>query len=218
MTAINQLNSQNRCQILNDCESTITSVPKPAIFLDRDGVIIEDNHYLKDPAKVVLCKGVTQFFQISGEKNIPIIIVTNQSGIFRGLLTWHDYQAVTEQMMGLLGNPPNLLAIYANSCSPDASKTSWRKPSPEMIKDAAKRFNIDLGNSVMIGDRMSDIEAGVNAGIGNLVHVLTGHGHAHKSNFLALASRGKQHSNRNFWQIGNLSGFSFKTINKQKDQ
>ena len=134
------------------------------------------------------------------------------------MLTWDEYQAVTEQMMGLLGNPPNLLAIYANSCSPSASKKSWRKPSPEMIKDAAKRFNIDLINSVMIGDRMSDIEAGLNAGIGNLVHVLTGHGHAHKSNFLALAGRRKQHSNHNFCQLNNLSDFSFKAINNRKDQ
>lgn len=216
MTTITKLNSQNRFQTFANYDYATNQSSKPAIFLDRDGVVIEDCHYLKDPRNVVLCEGVIRLFRLSKERNIPIVIVTNQSGIFRGLLTWDDYQAVNEKMVQSLEDPTNLLAIYANSCSPNAKFQSWRKPSPEMLKDAAKRFNLDLRNSVMIGDRLTDIEAGLNAGIENLVHVLTGHGDADKQKFLTLAKGVREDSSQNFYQLKNLLDFNFDLLATQE--
>ena len=79
-------------------------------------------------------------------------------------------------MLNLLGNKVKIHAIYANSEDRNIKKIKWRKPSPEMIFLAQKELQIDLFNSVLIGDRNSDLEAGLNAKIKTLVHVQTGHG------------------------------------------
>lgn len=127
----------------------------PCIFFDRDGVIIEDAHYIKHPKDVVLCNGAFELFQSAAIANIPIVIVTNQSGISRGIITWNDYSAVTQRMLRLLQNPTSLKAIYANSCGPDYQANSWRKPSPRMILQASQDLRINLQKSAIIGDRMS---------------------------------------------------------------
>lgn len=145
------------------------------VFFDRDGVLIEDKHYIKDQDKVSLEKNskliVREFFK-NGWKNI---IVTNQSGISRGYLSWADYDLVTKKMLELFEKPNPFFGIYANSYL-DNNNKNWRKPNPNMILDAAKEFNINLKKSILIGDRLTDMEAGANAGINLLIHVETGHG------------------------------------------
>ena len=74
------------------------------------------------------------------------IVITNQSGIHRGLLSWQEYEAVTYKMLDLLENNAHISAIYANACSPN-SEDSWRKPNTGMINEAAKDFNIDIKKS-----------------------------------------------------------------------
>ena len=163
-----------------DNQKTILKKPhylrRPALFLDRDGVIIEDRNYIKDPKEVSLCDGVIQLISIANKNGWPVIIITNQSGISRGFSTWEDYKKVTMRMIHLLGEEAKLSAIYANSCGANASLKSWRKPSPEMLLDASESLNLDLNNSVLVGDRLSDLLAGESAGIKSLCHVLTGHG------------------------------------------
>lgn len=146
-----------------------------AIFLDRDGVLIKDMHYLSDPEKVFLEKGVIQLMNYAYENHIPVLVVTNQSGISRLKFSWNDYFNVTNRMIKLLGTPSPLIAIYSNSHL-DNLNNNWRKPNPGMILEASKKFKINLKQSIMIGDRLSDLKAGVNAGIGRVVHVLSGHG------------------------------------------
>lgn len=145
------------------------------IFFDRDGVIIEDCHYIKNPEDVKLCSGVKELLKYLYDKKKLIILITNQSGISKKLLSWEDYKKVTKRLIELLGYPNPISAIYANSYT-DSSEGSWRKPNPGMIHQAARDFAIDLESSILIGDRQSDLDAGLNAGIKNLVHVLTGHG------------------------------------------
>ena len=148
----------------------------PALFLDRDGVIIEDKHYLSDINNVKLCPGISDLLRNVCLRGWHIVVVTNQSGISRKFFTWEDYEKVTNRIIELLGSPPLLSAIYANGHSVDASKNSWRKPNPNMIFEAAKELRIDLPKSIMIGDRLSDIKCGTSAGLGKVFHVLSGHG------------------------------------------
>jgi len=152
------------------------NLPTPALFLDRDGVLIEDTNYIANPADVVLCKGVFEILKAAKRINLPVVIVTNQSGIFRKLYSWEDYVLVTNRMLNLLGDGVSIAAIYANSHGPHSPANSWRKPSPSMLLAAAFDLNLDLNNSLLIGDRLSDLQAGASAGLKSLCHVLSTHG------------------------------------------
>ena len=147
-----------------------------AVFLDRDGVLIEDCHYIKNPKDVRLCPGVRDFIRFFNKKSIPIVIVTNQSGISKEYLSWSDYQKVTEKLLSLLGEPNPISAIYANSYTSTFPAKNWRKPNPNMILQASNDLHIDLRRSILIGDRETDLEAGFRANIPTVFHVLTGHG------------------------------------------
>ena len=94
--------------------------------------------------------------------------------ISRGYFNWEEYEKVTCKMLEIIGYP-YISAIYACGSLP-GNIESWRKPSPNMLLEASKDFNINLSNSIIIGDRLSDLKSGENAGLKNLVHVLTGHG------------------------------------------
>ena len=108
--------------------------------------------------------------------NYELIVVTNQSGIARGFLKWDDYLNVTEKMISLLNKKNTLLAIYSNGLNADAPLYSWRKPNPSMILNAAFSLKIDLTKSIFIGDRLTDLIAGLKSGINQLIHIRTGHG------------------------------------------
>ena len=150
--------------------------PKPALFLDRDGVLIEDRHHLSDPAQVAICPGVENLLALAHHHNLAVVVVTNQSGIARGFFDWDAYERVTDRLLALLGPNAPITAIYANGHGPDAPSSSWRKPSPAMLQAAAADLNLDLSRSLLIGDRLTDLQAGARAGLPFLWHVLTGHG------------------------------------------
>ena len=148
-----------------------------AIFIDRDGVVIEDTNYICSPESVRIERGAIRIFQAAKRYRMKVIIVTNQSGIGRGYYSWGDYLRVTSRMLEMLDYPNELVAIYANSLVKCSEETiCWRKPSPGMLTAAAKELGIELGMSVLIGDRLSDMQAGYRAGIKKLVHMQTGHG------------------------------------------
>ena len=98
----------------------------PALFLDRDGVIMEEKHYLKSAKDVVLIDGAADMLRKVDKIGYPIIVITNQSGISRGYLNWDDYRQVTDKLVGLLNtfNSSPLTAIYANSYGPNACSKS----------------------------------------------------------------------------------------------
>ena len=150
--------------------------PQPALFLDRDGVLIEDRHHLCDPDQVELCAGASSLLEHASQQGWPVVVITNQSGIARGYFAWDAYERVTDRLLALQGPNAPIAAIYANGHGPDAPSTSWRKPSPAMLLAASKELNLDLSRSLLIGDRLSDLEAGARAGLPWLVHVLSGHG------------------------------------------
>lgn len=163
---------------------------RSVIFCDRDGVLIEDKHYLCDPEEVTLCRGVQSFFDYIKKIDIKLVIITNQSGIERGYYSWKQYKTVTNRMLMMLHQRSSILGIYANGSKSIEEKGSWRKPGIGMIAAAARDFNINIEESILIGDRLTDMQAGENAGIKKLIHVLSGKGEDEKSSII------KWHSNR----------------------
>ena len=170
---------------------------KPALFLDRDGVIIKECNYIRDPSFLELEKGVLELFFSATRNCWPIIIITNQSGIEKGFFSWDDYHKVTNKMLHLIGSEFKPSAIYANSQKEFLNKDCWRKPSPNMIFQASKDLNIKLSDSIFIGDRLSDIKAAINSGIGNIYHVKTGHGHKERKDVIQYSIDLKENKNQN---------------------
>lgn len=187
-----------------------------AIFFDRDGVLIKDMHYLSNPNDVFLEKGVIELMKYALHNSIPVFIVTNQSGISRKLFTWNDYIAVTNKMMDLIGIPHPIVGIYSNSYL-TLENNFWRKPNPGMIFKAANKFKINLKDSILVGDRLTDLKAGLNAGIGNLVHVLTGHGLDERKRVFDFTNQEKQYfemQSTNIYLMKNLLELLEKIQNK----
>ena len=148
----------------------------PALFLDRDGVLIKDCHYIKEPIDVKILKGVRTLLKNANCYGLKIVVITNQSGISKGIFKWKDYEQINKKMINLLGDEVFIDAIYANGCGPDFSNSNWRKPNPMMLYEAQKDLKIQVNESIIVGDRLTDLIAGYNAGVKLLVHVLTGHG------------------------------------------
>lgn len=141
-----------------------------AVFLDRDGTLNEDPGYLGDADKVVLLPGVVEALNILKNRyNFLLIVISNQSGIARGLITESQVEAVNQKISDLLAvQGITIDAFYYCPSHPDFSSeedSRCRKPSPLMILQAAEEYNIDISKSFMIGDSVSDIQAGINAGV-----------------------------------------------------
>ena len=150
-------------------------MPIKTIFLDRDGVINKEVNYLPKINDFEYIDGIFDvclYFQNLGYK---IIIVTNQSGIYRGYYTEHDYQKVTQWMLTQFANEDiNILDIFHCPHGPD-STCNCRKPMPGMFLKAKTKYNIDMKNSWMIGDKEVDVIAANAAGIDNTILVRSGH-------------------------------------------
>ncbi len=144
-----------------------------AVFLDRDGVIIEDKGYPHKIEEFKLAKNA-----ISGLKSLKqyqLFIITNQSGIGRGLYTVQDFFRLNEHLLGeLKKHEIKIEKTYYCPHKPE-DNCECRKPKIKLLKEAEKDFNIILKSSFVIGDMKSDIELGKNAGCGTIL-VLTGNG------------------------------------------
>jgi D-glycero-D-manno-heptose 1,7-bisphosphate phosphatase len=161
----------------------------PAIFLDRDGVIIEEKHYLRDPDQVELIPGTVAKLKELLRHGLPLVVVTNQSGIGQGLFSWAAYELVHQRMLDLIGIDKPFAAIYANSHAPTETQGTWRKPNPGMFVQAAADLNLCLESSAMVGDKVVDLEAASRAGIKRIVHVKTGHGTSERAKVIACYPR-----------------------------
>ena len=185
---------------------------KPALFLDRDGVLIKECHYISSVNQVEIENGARKLVRFAYDYGWHIIVVSNQSGISRNKISWDDYFQVTNKMISLFGNPNPFSAIYANSQGPNTKFKNWRKPSPNMILRATELFNIDIDKSIIIGDRLTDIIAGINSGIKLLVHTKTGHGMKEKIKLNNFISNNKTNKELKFIKIKNLFEFPLKNI------
>jgi D-glycero-D-manno-heptose 1,7-bisphosphate phosphatase len=142
-----------------------------AVFVDRDGTIMHDADYCSDPKQVQIFPGVTDALRRLKSKGFKLIIITNQSGIGRGLITMEQYRAVEAKVLRELG----LDLIETTYFCPDVpgQHSSCRKPAPGMILQAAREHGVDLSRSFFIGDKEIDAECGHNAGV-RTIRVQTG--------------------------------------------
>jgi D-glycero-D-manno-heptose 1,7-bisphosphate phosphatase len=178
-------------------------VQMPAVFIDRDGTLMEEVCYCADPALVRVFEGVRDALLALRTAGFRTILVTNQSGIAKGLITPAAYESVHARLLDLLG-PNTLDAVYM---SPDAadSDSFRRKPKPGMLLEAARDWDLALDRSWIVGDKAIDMACGRNAALTGGILVRTGHGRSEEKHAAALAT----HTADDFpeavnWLLGHL--------------
>ena len=149
----------------------VTNELSAAVFIDRDGTIIEDADYCSHPEQVKVFPGVPEALRRLKSKGFKLIVITNQSGIGRGFFTVGQYRAVESEVSRQLGHG----LIDATYFCPDVpgQHSTDRKPSPGMVLQAQREHQIDLARSFFVGDKEIDVECGRNAGV-RTIRVQTG--------------------------------------------
>jgi histidinol-phosphate phosphatase family protein len=151
------------------------SVKTPAVFLDRDGTVIFDRNYLSSPEQVKLYSFAAESINKLRSAGFKIIVVTNQSGIGRGIFTEKDLRKVNEKFLFLLKTTGAKIDALYYCPHVDSDECSCRKPKTGMVLRGAADFNIDLKKSYTVGDSIRDYLLGFNMS-GKGIFVLTGHG------------------------------------------
>ena len=152
------------------------------IFFDRDGTINHDPGYISKLKDFIFYEFTISALKLLASITNKFIIITNQSGVSRGLIKENDLFRINDFIMNeLKKNKLPLLKIYYCTDHPDHA-TNRRKPGTGMFLDAARDYNIDLSNCLMIGDSISDIQPANNLGMDSML-VLTGNGESHHSRF-----------------------------------
>ena len=144
---------------------------RPAVFLDRDGTLIVDCHYLADPDGVELLPGAGEAVARLNRAGLAAILVTNQSGIGRGMFTEEDYRAVHARLEALLAaRGARLDAAYHSPLAPDEpDPEELRKPGAGLFLRAAREHGLDLARSIFVGDRVRDVAAAERFGAAGIV-------------------------------------------------
>lgn len=148
-----------------------------ALFLDRDGVINKEKNYLYKIEDFEFIDGVFEACRKFQKEGYLIVIITNQAGIAREKYSEEEYQYLTTWMIKRF-NEENIkiTAVYHCPHHPNFSgECDCRKPKPGMLMSAQRDLDIDMQNSILVGDKESDIEAGINAGVGKNILVRSGH-------------------------------------------
>jgi D-glycero-D-manno-heptose 1,7-bisphosphate phosphatase len=143
----------------------------PAVFIDRDGTIMEDTDYCSHPKDVRIFPGVLDSLRRLKSRGFKLIVITNQSGIGRGLFTLDQYRAVEAEVLRQLGD--GLVDATYFCPDPPGQHSTCRKPAPGMVVQATRDHQIDVSRSFLIGDKEIDVECAHNAGV-RAIRVRTG--------------------------------------------
>jgi D-glycero-D-manno-heptose 1,7-bisphosphate phosphatase len=177
------------CEVSPNC-----SRGGPALFLDRDGVVVEEVHYLQGVEGIAICAGAAAVISAANANAVPVVLVTNQAGIGRGYYGWAEFRAVQEAIQSAIApEGAHFDAVYACPHHRDGQGAfahpdhPARKPNPGMLQRAAAALDIDMARSWLVGDRAGDVEAARRAGLAGALHVLTGYGQAERAAALALS-------------------------------
>jgi D-glycero-D-manno-heptose 1,7-bisphosphate phosphatase len=147
-----------------------------AVFLDRDGTLIQEMEYLSRPDQVAFFPGVGQALRSLRQAGFKLFIVSNQSGVGRGLFTLADVGRVHAHLADeLAAEDARIDRIYVAPEAPGAPSRG-RKPLPQFLFDARDEFQLDLSQSYFIGDKLIDLQCGWNAGVKKSILVRTGYG------------------------------------------
>lgn len=169
----------------------------PALFLDRDGVVVEETGYLRRVEDIMLIPGAAEVIAAANRRQIAVVLVTNQAGIGRGYYGWDEFAAVQSAILAAWRAEGAFVdAVYACPHHPLGQgiyghpNHPARKPQPGMLLRAAADLSLDLSRSWLVGDTAADIEAAQRAGLAGALHVLTGHGAAQRTSIAALVEPG----------------------------
>jgi len=142
----------------------VRGAPKKAVFLDRDGTLIIDKVYLNDPGQIEYLPGVFEALRALRDAGFVFFVATNQSGVPRGLVQIENLLEIHRRIrFAFAEHGVDILNFYFAPFHTDHDHI-MRKPNPGMLLQATEEYNISLGDSWMIGDRMTDVEAGLRAG------------------------------------------------------
>ncbi|HTH50521.1 MAG TPA: HAD family hydrolase [Pyrinomonadaceae bacterium] len=149
---------------------------RPAIFLDRDGTLVEEVNYLHRPEETRLFAGTKEALALLKDAGFALVVVTNQSGIGRGIYTVDDMERVHTALQHELGG---IIDAFYHCPHLPCDSCECRKPGLKMIRDAERDLDLDIENSWIVGDKKIDVEAGQAAGMATVL-VLTGYGISHR--------------------------------------
>ncbi len=146
-----------------------------AVFLDRDGTIIEDVPYISDPRKVVLINGASGAIKTLNTAGFMVVVVSNQSGVGRGFFTGADVGAIHKKIDSILKSEGARIDDYYYCPHEPRDECPCRKPETVMVDRAVDEYSLDKENSYVIGDKASDLRLADNVGATSIL-VRTGHG------------------------------------------
>ena len=183
---------------------------RPALYVDRDGVIVVETNYLHQVEQCELIDGVEKLLVTANQMNIPVIMVTNQGGIGREIFDWPDFMLVQQKIHSDLSDlGAHIDAVLSCPHHPlgtppyDDGQSYDRKPNPGMLMAARDMLNIDLNSSWIVGDRFADLEAGKQAGLSGGVLVSTGYGHEQQQQQMARGLNGPDFQVKTASSLGN---------------
>src|SRR5580704_808868 len=177
------------------CEVLTAAAPgRPALFLDRDGAIVEETEYLCRVDDIVMIEGAAPVIAAANKRGLAVVMVTNQAGIGRGYYGWDEFKAVQDAIVAALAvEGAGIDAVYACAHHPQGRAQyahpdhPARKPNPGMLLQAASDLALDLTTSWLVGDKASDVEAAKRAGLAGALQVATGYGNAEREHGAAFA-------------------------------
>ena len=195
-------------QVISDEASTSG---RPALFLDRDGAIVEEVNYLHRPEDVAFIPGAIEVIRRANDLDIPVLIVTNQAGIGRQYYNWDHFIEVQKTILTQLFDAgAQIDGVFACPHHSDARAPyfhkdhPWRKPNPGMLTTAQELMAVDLSKSWIAGDPAGDVRAGLNAGCAGGIHLQTGHGIREIERDTSLASATKSFEVKSLASIADL--------------
>jgi D-glycero-D-manno-heptose 1,7-bisphosphate phosphatase len=170
------------------CEVLTKLAPgRPALFLDRDGTVIEETEYLCRVEDVAMIPGAAGVIAAANKYSVAVVLVTNQAGIGRGYYGWAEFKAVQQAIIAALAaEGARLDAVYACAHHPEGREAfahrnhPARKPNPGMLLQAASDLALDFKTSWLVGDKATDVEAAKRACIAGAMQIATGHGIAER--------------------------------------
>ncbi len=150
-------------------------VNRKAIFIDRDGILIKDVNHIKSSDQVKLCKNVQEFLEHAKLNKFNIVVVTNQSSVSRGIINFSEYVKLTEKFLSYLPinlYPDNIFtSFHLPGNQSGLENFNWRKPGIGMFEYALNKYNFNLNDSIMIGDKLSDLIPAHECKVGNLIYI-----------------------------------------------